>query len=349
MNKRPLLYIVISATLFGLSPPLAKILIKDIHPLAMAGLLYLGAFCGLAMYSIFKTILTSDKATDNNLKRKDLPWLFGAILSGGIFAPICLMFGLSKISGFTTSLLLNLEGVFTALIAVIAFKENAGKKVWLALACMTCAGVFLAWDSTQSRFNLIGPFLITLAMLGWGIDNNLTRNISMRNPVQVTIVKGFISGIVSIILSYAVGSHIKFNMTTVYALMLGSLSYGLSLVFFIKALEGLGSFRTGVFFSLAPFIGAFISLVVLREWIGWVIFPAVILTAIGFWLMSTEEHEHLHHHKEEAHAHSHKHDDNHHFHEHDTIIQEPHVHRHYHPERKHIHSHWPDSHHRHEH
>ncbi|MHB8108648.1 MAG: DMT family transporter [Syntrophorhabdaceae bacterium] len=350
MNKRPLVYVLTSAALFGISPPLAKVLLKNIHPLALAGLLYLGAFAGLSLYSIFRKLLSSDMSKATSLRKKDLPWLFGAIISGGIIAPICLMTGLTRISGFTASLLLNLEGIFTAMIAVIIFKENAGKKVWLALLCMTCTGIFLAWDSTQSKFNIVGPLLITLAMIGWGIDNNLTRNISTRNPVQVTIIKGLIAGSISIALSYASGSFIEFDMTIVYALLLGSLSYGLSLVFFIKALEGLGSFRTGMFFSLAPFIGALASLTLLREWIGWVMFPAIILTIVGVWLMAREEHEHFHLHEEKFHAHSHRHDDDHHLHEHaEEEVREPHIHQHHHPEHAHVHAHWPDSHHRHEH
>jgi drug/metabolite transporter (DMT)-like permease len=186
-------------------------------------------------------------------------------------------------------------------------------------------------------------------MIGWGIDNNLTRNISTRNPIQVTSIKGLISGTVSIALLYALGSHITFDATIIYALLLGSLSYGMSLVFFIKALEGLGSFRTGIFFSLAPFIGALVSLVLLREWVGWVMFPAILLTITGFWLMSTEEHEHEHAHEEKTHTHLHRHDDDHHSHEHRGAVREPHIHEHYHPEYVHAHTHWPDSHHRHEH
>jgi drug/metabolite transporter (DMT)-like permease len=162
------------------------------------------------------------------------------------------MFGLSQISGFTTSLLLNLEGIFTAIIAVIFFKENAGKRLWLALICMSAAGVFLTWDSSQGKFNLLGPLLVTLSMICWGIDNNLTRNISTRNPLQITRVKGLISGLVSISLAYALRMDISWNVTVVYALLLGSFSYGISLVFFIKALEGLGSFRTGIFFTVLP-------------------------------------------------------------------------------------------------
>ncbi|MCX5806067.1 MAG: EamA family transporter [Proteobacteria bacterium] len=349
MHKQPLIYIFISAALFGISPPFAKLLMKSIPPVALAGLLYLGAFVGLSLYSMIRGIVSTEKARSANLKKEDFPWLFGAILSGGIIAPICLMFGLNRISGFTTSLLLNLEGIFTAIIAVILFKENAGKRLWLALMCMTVAGVFLTWDSSQGKFNLIGPFLVTLSMIFWGIDNNLTRNISTRNPIQIARIKGFVSGLVSVSLAYTFGMNIKWDSTIVYALLLGSFSYGISLVFFIKALEGLGSFRTGIFFSLAPFIGAVASLILLQEWIGWVMFPAIILTIAGVWLISTEKHSHLHLHQEEIHTHLHNHKDVHHIHEHIETVHEPHIHEHKHLEEYHVHSHWPDTHHRHEH
>ena len=304
---------------------------------------------GLSLYSIIKGIVSNESVRSTNLKKGDYPWLIGAVVSGGIIAPICLMLGLSQISGFTTSLLLNLEGIFTAVIAVIFFDEKAGKRLWMALMCMTVAGVFLTWDSSQSKFNFLGPLLVTFAMLCWGIDNNLTRNISTRNPIQITRIKGFVSGLVSISLAYTLGINIQWDVSILYALLLGSFSYGISLVFFIKALEGLGSFRTGVFFSLAPFIGAVTSLILLQEWIGWVMFPAIMLTVAGVWLISTEKHLHLHLHQEVVHTHLHNHKDSHHIHEHIEIVHEPHVHEHKHPEESHIHSHWPDTHHRHEH
>jgi drug/metabolite transporter (DMT)-like permease len=349
LDKQPLTYIFVSAAFFGISPPLAKLLVKDIPPVALAGFLYFGAFIGLSLYSIIRSIVSTESIRSANLKKGDFSWLFGAILSGGIIAPICLMFGLNQISGFTTSLLLNLEGIFTAVIAVIFFKEKAGKRLWLALMCMTLAGVFLTWDSSQGKFNFLGPLLVTLSMICWGIDNNLTRNISTRNPIQITCIKGFVSGLVSISLAYTLGMAVKWDWSIIYALLLGSFSYGISLVFFIKALEGLGSFRAGMFFSLAPFIGAATSLILLQEWIGWVMFPAVLLTVAGFWLISTENHLHPHLHQETAHTHLHNHKDIHHIHEHAELAHEPHHHEHKHLEENHVHPHWPDTHHRHEH
>ena len=349
MNKNPLIFIIISAFLFGISPPLTKLFVKDVPPVALAGFLYLGAFAGLTLFSIGRKKRTADPDRIAALERKDLPWLAGAILAGGIIGPISLMFGLTLISGFSTSLLLNLEGVATAVIAVFLFRENAGKKLWLALTCMTIAGVFLTWNPDQNKFSVAGPLLVILAMICWGIDNNLTRNISDKDPIRITQIKGLVAGMVSLFLALILGMKIPLNLTVVYALLLGAFSYGISLVFFIKALEGLGSARAGAFFSFAPFIGALISLIVLREWIGWVMFPAAGLMAIGVWLIISEKHSHVHIHKSVTHTHSHIHSDMHHQHEHSGPLHEPHTHEHTHFELEHTHVHWPDTHHRHDH
>ncbi|MBU4189729.1 MAG: DMT family transporter [Candidatus Thermoplasmatota archaeon] len=342
-----MVFIIISASLFGISTPLAKILVKDISPVALAGFLYLGAFAGLSLYSaVIKT--ESDKKAVS-LERKDFPWLAGAILTGGIIGPISMMMGLRLVSGFSASLLLNLEGIATAIIAVFFFKENAGKRLWLALICMIIAGIFLTWDPTQGRFNIVGPLFIIFAMVCWGIDNNLTRSISDKDPVQISKIKGFVAGTISLSLALFLGIRISLDFTIAFALLLGSFSYGISLVFFIKALEGLGSSRTGAFFSFAPFIGAIASLIILREWIGWVMFPAAGLMLIGVWLICSEKHLHTHLHKTVIHTHLHNHRDMHHLHEHSGAFHEPHTHEHTHIELSHIHVHWPDTHHRHEH
>ena len=350
MHRQPLIYIFISAACFGISPPLAKLLVADIPPVALAGLLYTGAFLGLSLYSLVgKAWLTAPHEQKASLRGKDIPWLAAATLFGGIIAPISLMFGLSRTSGFSTSLLLNLEGVATAVIAVLFFKENAGKRLWWALVCMTTAGVFLAWDPNQGEFNLFGPLLILLSMLCWGIDNNVTRHISARDPIQIALIKGLFSGATSLLLAYLLGMRIPWNVNIILAILLGAVSYGVSLVFFIKALEGLGSFRTGLFFSLAPFIGAVTSLILLREWIGWVMFPAAGLMIAGLWLMIAERHQHLHTHEAVTHTHGHCHNDLHHNHDHDDAPAKAHIHEHAHCEECHAHSHWPDTHHRHGH
>jgi drug/metabolite transporter (DMT)-like permease len=348
LDRKPLIYVVISATLFGLSSPLAKLLLKDVSPITLAGLLYLGAFLGLSLYSLL-TNKRVHEAKAERLGRRDLPWLIGAILAGGVIAPVSQMMGLNLISGYSVSLLLNLEGVATAIIAVFFFRENAGKRVWFALLCMTIAGVLLSWNPGQSKFNIAGPLLILVAVVCWGIDNNLTRQISDKNPIQITYIKGLVGGAISLSVAFILGLKIPLDFTLLFAILLGALSYGISLVFFIKALKGLGSSRTGAFFSLGPFVGAIASIVILREWIGWMMFPALLFMALGAWLISSERHEHAHIHLATTHTHTHRHNDMHHLHNHPDGVEESHTHEHTHSELNHAHAHWPDTQHRHEH
>lgn len=349
MDRRPLIYILISAALFGLSAPLAKLLLGDISPIALAGLLYIGAFLGLFLYSFVGSKPPTVRAeTSSRLERRDIPWLTGAIVSGGVVAPVSMMMGLNLVSGFSASLLLNLEGLCTFIIAVFIFRENAGKRIWLALLFMTAAGVFLSWDPSQGKFNVLGPLLILLATVCWGIDNNLTRQISDKDPVQITWIKGLIAGAISLSIALALGLKIRFDLAALYALLLGSLSYGFSMVFFIKALKGLGSSRTGAFFSMGPFIGAIISILIFRTWNIWVMLPALTLMVAGVWLIVGERHAHTHLHNAITHDHLHSHNDLHHLHKHPELFQE-HTHEHSHTELNHSHAHWPDIQHRHSH
>ncbi|MBI5465770.1 MAG: EamA family transporter [Candidatus Kerfeldbacteria bacterium] len=350
LEKMSLVYAMTSAVLFGVSIPLAKLLIEDISPVALAGLLYLGAFVGLSLYSFMsKKNEIGIYEKDAKLTRTDLPWLIGAIVTGGIIGPISMMIGLTFISGLSASLLLNLEGLATAVIAVFFFKENAGKRFWLALVCMTMAGVFLTWQPNQNNFSLTGPLLIILAMICWGIDNNLTRIISDKNPIQISKIKGLVAGVTSLLLALSLGANLMLGIKIIFALLLGAFSYGISLVFFIKALKGLGSSRTGMFFSLAPFIGAIVSIIILKEPIQWTLLPTICLMIIGIWLINNERHEHEHLHLSITHVHSHNHSDMHHTHEHSELTQGQHAHEHTHPEISHTHIHWPDTQHRHKH
>ena len=349
MDKKPLVYVMLSAALFGISPPVAKLLVTDMPPVALAGFLYLGAFIGLSLFRMLKKATFSNKSfREPPLEKHDLPWLSGAIIAGGVLAPIALMTGLTMVSGYATSLLLNLEGVATAIIAVLAFNEYAGRRLWLALLFMTFAGVLLSWSPDQGTINLTGVFLIVLAMVCWGIDNNLTQRISNKEPTQIAQLKGIIAGATSLSLAVLLGSQIPIDATVGFALILGAFSYGLSLVLFIKALEVLGSSRTGAFFSFGPFIGAIASILVLGESITWLMLMAAALMVAGVWLMLSERHGHLHRHEGITHTHIHE-PDHHHDHVHPEGQEGQHSHEHVHEEMIHSHVHWPNQHHRHDH
>ena len=350
MDRRPVTFVIVAAVLYGAAIPLTKILLSDFSPLAMAGILYCGAFAGLSIFWSARRLAASTGAGPvHDLERKDAPWMAGSILFGGILAPVLLMYGLEMSSGFSTSLLSNLEGVATAAIAAAIFHESTGKRLWLALGCVTAAGVMLSWNSGEGRFDPSGPALIALSMVCWGADNNITRHISARDPVQISVIKCLFAGAVPILLVMLSGGSIIVGIPIVLALVVGALGYGVSLVFFIKALEGLGASRTGAFFGLAPFVGAVASLVILHDWLGWVMLPAAILMVLGAVLLVGERHSHAHRHEGLTHVHAHVHDDSHHAHEHKDAVAGAHVHKHPHPETMHDHGHYPDQHHRHEH
>jgi drug/metabolite transporter (DMT)-like permease len=363
MNTKPLVFVLLSAALFGVSAPLAKLLLGDLRPVALAGVLYLGVFLGLTIYSLALRAVSGKRGLsppggtvplnkgrrEAPLEKRDLPWLAGAILAGGIVGPICLMAGLDRISGFSASLLLNFEGVATAVIAVAFFGENAGRRLWLAMILMTAAGVALSWNASGGRFDPLGPVLVVFAMAGWGLDNNLTRRISDKDPVEIARIKGLAAGAVSTAAAFLLGLGFKLEAAAAKGLAVGAVCYGLSLVLFIRALKGLGAFRTGAFFSFGPFVGSLASLWLLGDRIRWTTASAGVLMLAGVTLIVTEKHAHGHRHERTVHAHSHRHGDLHHGHAHDGEVVEPHTHDHVHEEIEHIHGHWPDTHHRHGH
>jgi drug/metabolite transporter (DMT)-like permease len=354
MNGRPFVAVFGAAVLFGASTPLAKILLGGIPPVALAGLLYAGSFLGLAVYRgaagcAGRWSRSRGSVKETPLEKHDLPWLAGAVLTGGIAAPILLMLGLSRVTGFAGSLLLNFEAAATALIAVLFFRENAGRRVWAALALMTAAGVLISWNSGQGRLELVGPLLVLAAVAGWGLDNNLTRQISDKDPVQIAMAKGLISGAFSLGLAFALGQGVSPGLRVVAGLSVGALGYGLSLVLFIKGLKGLGAFRAGALFSVAPFAGALTSILVLGDRVRPGLAVAGLLMAAAVVLVVREKHTHAHHHDRMTHAHVHVHSGLHHDHAHEGDVLEPHIHEHVHDETDHAHGHWPDSDHRHGH
>jgi drug/metabolite transporter (DMT)-like permease len=345
----PVLFIILSASLFGVGTPFAKILVDDIDPIVLAGLLYIGAFVGVSIYAGLARISRESSVRNISLERKDAPWMAGATISGGIIAPICLMTGLTLTTGFAASLLLNLEGLATALIAYALFKENLGWKIGIAVICMTVAGVMLSWDTGSGAIRVGGPLLLLVAGIAWGIDNNLTRHISSKSPVQIAQVKGAIAGTVSLSVAVVLGLNMPSDGSIILALVLGSVSYGASLVLFVLALRGMGASRAGAFFSIGPFVGAVVSIVLLDEWLGWMMLPAAGLMLAGIIVIVYERHSHIHSHEGITHAHLHSNDDPTHDHVHPVPVMEPHVHEHIHPPDSHDHVHWPDIHHRHDH
>lgn len=335
-----------SALLFGLIPPLSKVLLGGIDPWLLAALLYLGAGLGLGAIHLVRSRIGLG-AAEAPMRRADLPWLAAVIAIGGGLAPVLLVFGLTSTTAATGSLLLNLEGVMTMVIAWVVFRENVDRGLIFGAAAILLGAVVLSWTYGALSFDL-GGLLIAGACLCWGIDNNLTRKLSSADPVRIAMLKGAAAGLTNLVLALLLGATLPAPTLAITAAVVGFLGIGLSLVLFILALRHLGTARTGAYFSLAPFIGAALSVIVLGETMTIQFVIAGVLMAIGVWLYLSERHEHDHSHEPIEHEHRHVHDA-HHQHAHDGPVTEPHTHWHRHAPLRHKHPHYPDLHHRHSH
>jgi drug/metabolite transporter (DMT)-like permease len=344
MNRTGIPLALLSALLFGASTPLAKLLLGEVDPWMMAGLLYLGAGIGLAAIGAARTALPAAEAP---LRRGDLPWLALVILIGGAVGPLLLMLGLARTDAASASLLLNLEALATMGIAWLLFRENVDRRLLAGAFAILAGAVLLSW---QGRAAVDwGGLLVAAACLCWGIDNNLTRRLSSADPVQIAMLKGLVAGAANLVLALATGAHLPSGAAALAAGLVGFLGYGVSLALFVLALRHLGAARTGAYFALAPFVGALVA-VALGDPLSVRLLAAACLMAIGLWLHLTERHDHLHVHEPMAHEHRHVHDA-HHQHDHgpDAPPGEPHTHWHVHARLLHRHPHYPDTHHRHDH
>lgn len=336
-----------AAILFGGSTPFAKQLVGDISPLLLAGLLYLGSGIGL----VFARIIKNRGWHPSGLLSAEWLWLMAAIGFGGLLAPTLLMIGLVHTNAATASLLLNLEAVLTAGLAWVFFKESTDRRIIFGMLLIVAGGIVLAWPTRQLTLqNWFGSLAIAGACLCWAMDNNLTRRISSADSLFIAGSKGLVSGIVNVSLALAIGLTLPALSKINYALLVGFLGYGVSLVLFVLALRGLGTARTGAYFSTAPFIGSAIAIIFFQEPTSLLFWIAAILMGIGVWIHLTESHDHTHIHEALFHSHRHIHDE-HHQHTHDFSWdgKEPHTHPHEHKPIIHSHHHYPDIHHRHRH
>jgi len=337
-----------AAVLFGLSTPIAKTLVGSISPLLLGGLLYTGSGIGLAVLLAVRGAVLG-RATIVWPRGADLRWLLGPIVFGGAIGPYLLMQGLQTTDSASASLVLNLEGVFTALLAWFAFKENFDGRIAAGMALIVAGGVILSTGSALRAGGISGPLAIAGACLAWAIDNNLTRKVSVNDAMLIACLKGSIAGPISVALALLYGAQLPASPLLLRAGTLGFVGYGLSLTLFVLALRNLGTARTSAYFSLAPFIGAALAVAMGAPVTGSLMIAGLFMGA-GVWLHLTEFHAHRHHHEFLEHEHPHIHD-SHHRHRHGFTWngQEPHSHLHAHERIEHAHRHYPDVHHRHDH
>lgn len=338
---------LIAALLFGASTPLAKQLLRDLSPILLAGLLYLGSGIGLGLIRLARDRGWRTPA----MSRREWMWLLLAIGLGGVLGPLALMLGLVRTQASTASLLLNLEAVLTALLAWIVFRENAGRRVVLGMALIVAGAVLLSWPGSSQRAGLgWGALLVAGACLCWALDNNFTRKVSASDALFLAGIKGTVAGVVNTAIALALGTRVPEVGAIGEAMVVGLFGYGISLVLFVLALRGLGSARTGAYFSMAPFMGAAIAILAFGDHTSRMFWLAAGLMGAGVWLHLTERHAHMHTHEAITHTHRHVHDAHHqHVHDFDWDGREPHTHPHIHEPLTHSHPHYPDIHHQHRH
>ncbi len=349
-RRKGVVFALAAALLFGLSTPLAKLASPRVKPALLAGLLYLGSGIGLAAFSLVRPLFRNAWPREASLRRTDVPWLAGAIVTGGVVGPLLLLWGLAMTPASNASLFLNLEGVFTALLAWFVFKENFDGRIAVGMALIAAGGVCLSWLGRPEAGVPWGTLAILAACIAWAIDNNLTRKVSAGDPITIAMLKGLVAGSANVALGLVLGEKLPGLLVLVAVGLVGFFGYGLSLTFFVLALRHIGTARTGAYFSTAPFVGAAMAVAFLGDPARVGFWAAIVLMGFGVVLHLTERHEHRHRHETTEHDHLHAHDDHHrHTHSPGDPAGEPHSHAHRHEELTHSHPHYPDIHHRHRH
>jgi drug/metabolite transporter (DMT)-like permease len=338
-----ILQALLAALFFGASAPISKLLLGEVPPVLMAAFLYLGSGTGISLVKISQRMTSNQK--EAGIRRPDVVWLAGAIISGGILAPIILMISLENTPASTASLLLNFEGVATTLIALFFFHESISRRAFAAIFAITLASIFLSTNFHSGFGFSLGALGILLACTLWGLDNNLTRNISAKDPLIIVAWKGLVAGTFSLLLGLWLGQQLPALSSILGILLLGFISYGLSTMLFIYSMRGLGASRTSALYGTAPLAGVILSIFIFHDPITFSFVIAAILMVVGALLLANEEHAHFHIHMPVVHEHIHSHDDD--FHAH-SDQKTTHSHEHEHPRTEHEHGHMPDIHHRHE-
>lgn len=285
-EKTAIFMAVLAAALYALNSPVSKLLLSHIPTTVMAGLLYLGAGFGLLIVRFFQKRI-GVQSNEQSLSKKDAPYTIGMILLD-IAAPISLMIGLTMTNAANASLLNNFEIVATSMIAMFIFKEKISRRLWAAIFLVTLASIVLTTEDISSFRFSFGSLFVLLACVCWGFENNCTRMISHKNPLEIVVIKGFGSGLGSLMIAFAIGENLPAIKYILYAMLLGFVAYGLSIFFYIYAQRTLGAAKTSAYYAVAPFIGAALSLIVFREVPTMSFLAALSIMAVGTYLASTD-------------------------------------------------------------
>lgn len=345
-KKLPILLAILAAACYGVSAPISKLILEALPPTFMAALLYIGAGLGMLAVSV-ATGWKKQEKREARITKKDAPFVLGMI-GLDIAAPILLMLGLSMTDPATVSLLNNFEIVATSVIALVLFKEAIGKRLWIAIALITLSSILLSVEDLGNFSFSIGAVFALLACVCWGFENNCTRMLSLKDPMQIVVVKGLGSGCGALLIA-AFTKGLSANVPYILlALLLGFFAYGLSIYFYILAQRELGAARTSAYYAIAPFIGVGLSLILFGQAIALSFVVALAIMMLGTYFAAFEKHKHAHVHTQISHEHRHAHTDGHHNHSHDGPVTE-HSHMHTHETLTHEHAHAPDMHHAHSH
>lgn len=272
-----ILFAVLAAIFYAINMPCSKVLLKKVPSVMMAGFLYLGAGVGIGIFFLFKFRKTERTKL---LAKEDLPYTIGMVVLD-ILAPIFLMYGLLYTTSANAALLNNFEIVATTVIALVIFKEAVSKTLWLAIALVTLSSVILSFEDFSGLHFSWGSLLVLAATVCWGFENNCTRNISSKSTYEIVTIKGLCSGIGSLVIGLVLGEKIPAVKYIVLVMLLGFVAYGLSIFFYIKAQNKLGAAKTSAYYAIAPFVGAFLSFVILKEPFSVQYFIALVLMIVG--------------------------------------------------------------------
>lgn len=285
--SRSVFFAILAAALYALNSPLSKLMLQSVPPTMMAGFLYLGAGIGMTALCLLRK-QTGHGKKETQLTRKDLPYTLGMIALD-IAAPIFLMIGLSRTTAANASLLNNFEIVATSLIAMMVFKEQIGKRLWIAIGLITLSSILLSIEDASSFHFSIGSLFVLLACVCWGMENNCTRKLSKSDPLEIVVIKGFGSGIGSVLIGLAVGEKLPPMADILRILLLGFIAYGLSIYFYVYAQRTLGAAKTSAYYAIAPFIGVLLSFIIFRDIPGVLFFVALVIMIAGTWMINRDQ------------------------------------------------------------